>query len=283
MPDDRLIHRAFGHSEKINSLTDFERLVWLVYKVASDDYGVMRFSAVTLQEAARFLEQRTTKIVLRALEAVRDAGLIQLFTHQNRDYCYQWDWQTWQKITHPRQTKQPAPPLELCDANTRWLLSHHPVGGKLKSWRAPGLHPVETGSKPEATPGLHPVETSPVFVGSGCVSGERKNSQREDGMGPDERLRAIAYELREIYPEVYAACRAGAVYRTTHAMAARDNPKYYALAELYPDIRKLREMLKIFLTRPLGDKASPGSPGQFLNMAPECDEVLRRSGWKATA
>lgn len=103
-------------------------------------------------------------------------------------------------------------------------------------------------------------------------------------MGEDENLRAIAYELREIYPEVFAACRSGATYRTTRATEARDNPNYYGCAELHPNIKKLRALLEIFLTRPqFADKSSPGTPGQFLHMLPECDEILRRSGWKATA
>lgn len=135
MPDDRLIHRALGHSAKVNSLTDFERLVWLVYKLASDDFGVMRFSAVTLQEAADWLERKPSRLVQAALERVRLTGLVQTFEHQGRQYCYQADWQTWQKITHPRQTKQPAPPLEALDRNTLWLFSHHPKGGKLPSWK----------------------------------------------------------------------------------------------------------------------------------------------------
>lgn len=149
MPDDRLIHLTLGHSEKINQLTDFERLVWLIYKLASDDFGVMRFSAVALQDAALWLEQKPAKLVHRALEAVYSVGLVRVFEHQGRAYVYQHDWQDWQKITHPRKTKQPAPPRYLLERNTQWLFSHHPDGGKLKSWKAPEEFLVETGSKPE--------------------------------------------------------------------------------------------------------------------------------------
>jgi hypothetical protein len=196
MPDDRLIHLALGHSQKINALTDFERGVWLVYKLTSDDFGVMRFSAVTLQEAASWLEARPAKQVLRALETIRDTGLIQTFEHQGRTYCFQHDWQTWQKITHPRQTKQPAPPLRDCDANTRWLMAHHPRGGKLKSWQAPGEKPESTGRKPETNreetgskPEVLPVETGPVFVdvGNGCVSGERERAATTTAIVPSRR------------------------------------------------------------------------------------------------
>lgn len=170
MPDDRLIHKTFGHSEKVNKLTDFEILVWMMYKLASDDFGVMRYSALTLQEAARFLEKRPARTVLRGLESVHEVGLIDTFEHQGRTYCYQTDWQTWQKITHPRQTRQPAPICERCDRNTRWLLSHHPKGGRLKSWQAPDDWKEKTGS----TPGEKREHSRPVFVSvgndRGCVS-----------------------------------------------------------------------------------------------------------------
>lgn len=165
MPDDRLLHLALGHSEKVNKLTDADRLVWLMYKLASDDFGIMRFSAMPLQAAATFLENRPTKSVLRSMEVIRDVGLVQTFESQGTLYAYQWDWQTWQKITHPRQTKQPKPPgenLALCDVNTQWLFSHHPKGGKLKSWQAPGQDREKTGS----SSGDNPEKTGPVLVGS---------------------------------------------------------------------------------------------------------------------
>lgn len=199
MPDDRLIHRTLGHSEKINRLTDFEKLVWLIYKLAADDFGVMRFSALSLQEAARFLEQRPARTVLRGLEAVHKVELIRTFDHQGRAYCYQTDWQTWQKITHPRQTKQPAPPLTMCDLNTRWLFSHHPKGGKI-SWQAPDgfqdKNRESTGSQSGSPPGVSPdalqVQVGPVFVGSGCSSGNSGVRGRGDAPGARPRMESIA-------------------------------------------------------------------------------------------
>lgn len=174
MPDDRLFHLALGHSQKVNSLTDFERGVWLVYKLASDDFGVMRYSATPLQDLALWLERRPTKNVLKALDAVRDARLIQTFEHQGQLYAYQWDWQTWQKITHPRQTKQPKPPIATLDQNTEWLFRHHPTGGKLTSWQHPDLKPAKTGKTPGkdredtgSPPGVDPKDTGPVLVGVG--------------------------------------------------------------------------------------------------------------------
>lgn len=166
MPDDRLIHLSVGHSVKVNALTDFERLVWLMYKLASDDFGVMRFSSAPLIAGATFLEKRSPRAVLKALERVRQVELVRTFEHQGTDYLYQWDWQTWQKITHPRSTKQPKPPAELlagCDANTRWLFTFHPKGGRLKSWQAHAENREDTGS----SQGDDPDQTGPVVVSVG--------------------------------------------------------------------------------------------------------------------
>lgn len=201
MPDDRLIHRTLGHSEKIGRLTDFEFIVWLTYKLAADDFGVMRFSPVTLQEAEQRLERKPAKTVARALASVHGAGLIDTFGHQGRIYCYDPHWQTWQKITHPRQTTQPPPLPDLllrCDLNTRWLFSHHPKGGQLKSWKAPnwfpGPLPVDTGTKQQALENhlISPQEDNrknlaPVLVGS--VSGGVGVGDRGSGGG-----KGLAYD-----------------------------------------------------------------------------------------
>lgn len=163
MPDDRLIHLALGHSQKINALTDFERLVWLMYKLAADDFGVMRFSSAPLQDAADWLEQKPSKVVQRGLDRVRDVQLVATFEHQGRAFCYQPDWQTWQKILYPRSTKQPAPPLDALDLNTRWLFQHHPEGAKLSAWQHPDLRDKSRkipGKIPESAPEL----SSPVLV-----------------------------------------------------------------------------------------------------------------------
>jgi hypothetical protein len=117
----------------------------MAYKLASDDFGVMRYSATPLQDMARWLERKPAKTVLRALEAVIGVGLVATFDHQDERYVFQADWQTWQKITHPRQTKQPAPADLALDRNTLWLFSHHPKGGKLTSWK-PSEDWKKTGS-----------------------------------------------------------------------------------------------------------------------------------------
>jgi hypothetical protein len=190
VPDDRLIHLAAGHSEKINKLTSLERDCWLMYKLASDDFGVMRFSATPLQDAARWLEQQPAKRILRALAAVRSVGLIKSFDHQGQGYVFDPVWQTWQKITHPRQTKQPRPNDAYLDLNTQYLFSHHPKGAKLTSWQHPSERPIT-----RKTPGGLPEDSPSVFVGSGSSSVR----VRVRGSGGAPPAAATARSHRPIY------------------------------------------------------------------------------------
>jgi hypothetical protein len=124
MPDDRLLHRRCLHSEKVSGLTDLEHRVWFTYELASDDYGVMRFSAAALQSANDAFEHRPAKGLQRAFHRLVVVGLIRVFHHQGKAYVYQPDWQYWQHVRNPRTSVQPLPPLEsieACEASTRKL------------------------------------------------------------------------------------------------------------------------------------------------------------------
>lgn len=152
---------------------------------------------------------------------------------------------------------------------------------RYKRWKAGRHNSVANGADNSVANGVIDPPTNATTVPSLPVPFKPRKSSGSDVEDP--KIAAIASSLQEIYPEVYAAARSGAVYRTTQATYERDRPKYYAAAELHPDIKRLRALLEVFLTRPMGDKSSPGTPGQFVNMLPECDEVLRKSGWRATA
>lgn len=128
MPDDRFIHRRLGHSEKVNTLTDFEFRVWAQYVLSSDDFGVMRFTAATLQADNDALGQKPMKQVQRALDRLAIMGLIRTFVHQSRTYCYQHDWQDWQKVEYPRATLHPQPPSEGMTPATARLFAKFPGG-----------------------------------------------------------------------------------------------------------------------------------------------------------
>ncbi len=140
MPDDRFIHRRLGHSERVNTLTDFEFRVWTQYLLSSDDFGVMRFSAATLQADCDALTGKNAKAVQRAVERLAIVGLVRTFVHQNRTYCYQHDWQDWQKVEYPRATLHPIPPLDGMTDATRKLFGKFPGGwGRGKSNGSPNV------------------------------------------------------------------------------------------------------------------------------------------------
>lgn len=141
MSDDRLFHKKAGHSDKVNRLTADEEIVWRTYVNAADDFGVMRFEALPIQEAHDRFAGRSARVVMRMLEAVATVGLISVFEHQGRPYCYQADWQDFQKIRYPQKTVHPQIPdwlLAACTVNTRWLHTLWPgTGKKLAKWKAP--------------------------------------------------------------------------------------------------------------------------------------------------
>lgn len=139
MPADRLFHPKLGHSRKIALLTDGEFRVWAQYILSSDDFGVMRFSAVTLQADNDALNARPQRIVQRAFARLVAVGLLHDFEHQGRAYVYQHDWQDWQKIEYPRATIEPVPTetaLGTCTEITRELFGKHPGGVRLKKPKA---------------------------------------------------------------------------------------------------------------------------------------------------
>lgn len=143
MPDDRFLHRRLGHSDKVTPLSDFEFRVWVQYILSSDDFGIMRFTAATLQADSDALASKGAKLVQRALERLAIVGLIRTFQHQSRTYCYQHDWQDFQRVNYPRATVHPKPPTDEMSEATRKLFTKYPGG-----WGRSGSSPPSGDGSP---------------------------------------------------------------------------------------------------------------------------------------
>lgn len=149
MPDDRFFHKRAGHSEKVNRLTDFEELIWRYYVLSSDDFGVMRFTPAQIRTDHERAENRAERVVMKALERIRHVGLLHTFEHQGRTYCYSRDWQKYQKVTYPRETIQPCPPvpeLLTSEATTALLFIAHPGGKEALNRQKVFVERFENGS-----------------------------------------------------------------------------------------------------------------------------------------
>jgi hypothetical protein len=103
------------------------------------------------------------------------------------------------------------------------------------------------------------------------------SSERSSGF-VDEKIDARASAFLERYPEVYARVRSGAAYRVSRINQERDLEYARELVRGWPNAERLEDMLEIFLRMKIGDKNCPGTPGQFLHMAPECDRALKENG-----
>lgn len=134
---------------------------------------------------------------------------------------------------------------------------------RLKKWREKQVGNAESNAECNALQNAYetptPNQTKP--------NQEREKQSRAD----DGRINA----LQELYPVVYAKVRQGAFYR---ANPVRDYPNYLRLVDGWP-LERLEKMLELFLLLPPRDGNNiPGTPGQFLHMAPYCDQKLRENG-----
>ena len=79
-----------------------------------------------------------------------------------------------------------------------------------------------------------------------------------------------AGRLLDRYPEIYAEVHRGARYLVR---PVRDYAAACALVTGWPDAAYLERMLRAFLVHP--NRLKPGTPAQFLALAPEIDAELR--------
>lgn len=175
MPDERFLHKRppAATAERLASLTDLEYRVWTQYMLSADDFGVMRFSARTLQDDNDALASRPEKVIQAALAAVADK-LLAVFEHGGRRYVYTPDWQDQHHVRYPARTSHPAPPVEHCSTHTQWLLTAHPGGeaGALPSWRAPGTFKGRRRRESEPPPVTETSSVTPTESITETVTGE---------------------------------------------------------------------------------------------------------------
>jgi hypothetical protein len=180
MPDDRFFHKRAGHSDKVNSLTDFEELVWRYYILSADDFGVMKFSPDQLRADHERAAGKSVKVVQRALDRIVAIGLVHRFDHQGRQYIYSRNWQEYQKVDYPRETIAPMPPAEelaACKPETLNLFGFHPggkFGREMKKLIAEGLSIDSARVRllvPEGGPGETAAPRPSRGIGSGVMAG----------------------------------------------------------------------------------------------------------------
>jgi len=277
MPDDRFFHKCLGHSAKVNSLTDFEDLVWRSYVLAADDFGLMRFSAITLRAENDRLARKSHAAVQKALEAVQRAGLIQTFEYQDRSYCYQHDWQDWQKVIYPKRTINPILPpdsLITCSDNTRWLFTAFPGGKRLASWICPDSFRRPSVVLPDSVitgESLTRVRTTAMTNGHGYDSDSSEPFDSFSAELPSESFDRRAGEFVERYKALHLRLRKGAHYL---GRPRQDFDEARQLVAVYDDAR-LDKLAYVWLNTD-HDFAQSGtrSLAKFRSMASWCEEQL---------
>lgn len=131
MADDRIFSKSLGHGDRITMLSDLEFRVWSQYELSADDFGVMRFSVLQIQNDHAALAKRPQKAIQKALTALLSVGLVVGFSHQGQPFVCQLDWQNYQKKKYTKHTLLPKPPgdiLDRCTSWTRHLFQFHPGG-----------------------------------------------------------------------------------------------------------------------------------------------------------
>jgi hypothetical protein len=267
MPDDRLFHKRLGHSHKVNQLTDFEDRVWRAYVLSADDFGIMRFVAVAIQADHDYCAVKPSRVVQKALERVRDVGLIVTFEHQGHVYCAQPDWQNHQRVKFPRQTINPKPTDEI-------LATFTPATQALfADW--PGK---KSGKLPEDSPNPSAVignlaHARPREMAN--ANGYRPTANANGSGTVDEVSERAGRFVNEVYPQLYAKHRKGARYISRPTL---DFQEALQLCRTWDDER-LVKIATVFLTtdHEFAEKGSR-TMAQFRSLASWCDSRLAEAG-----
>lgn len=310
MADDRLFHKRLGHSQKVTALSAEEELVWRTYVQEADDFGVMLMSGIEIQRGHDRFRVMRFKAVQQMLDRVLTVGLVRAFEHQGRVYCYQWDWQTYQKVRYPLATINPRIPSALlasCDLPTQWLHTLWPGSAgrenKLSRWQPPNdwtppAWPDSSGNGsvpvPGTVPGTFPEGSALRATRARVVRGGEREGAGEilggvggndsgstDGASPaaieepltDREERAGRFVER--YASLFYQFRHGARYVSRPAL---DYQEALQLVEVWDDAR-LDMLVEAFLTtdEPFCRNGA-GNIAQFRSRASWCDARLREKG-----
>lgn len=269
MPDDRMIHRRMLRGDRIAALTDFERGVWLAYQLLADDFGVMRFSAIDLQKAV-WLERKPQKTIQRGFQAVVDTGLISTFQDGGRWQVYQRDWNSWQKVRHPRTTIEPCPPAEelrKCDSATQALFRQH-------SRCPPEFLREDSGKVSEIVPQDSGFTRAPALAMAKANGNGSDSSEPFDSFEPElppDSIDRRAGDFVERYKALHIRLRFGAHYV---GKPGPDFEEAKLLAAVYDDDR-LDKLAFVWLNTDL-DFAQNGTRtiAKFRSQASWCEEQL---------
>lgn len=140
--------------------------------------------------------------------------------------------------------------------------------------RQPAGHQPVASSITSRAPADHQLETSTATASSTATAQVQERARAELNESTEVLDRARAFIER--YPQIYAHERHGARYPVKEA---RDFPTFVTLVQTWTDDQRLDDMFRVFLHLKGRDVLNqPGSPGQFLHHAPECDQLLRSSG-----
>lgn len=120
----------------------------------------------------------------------------------------------------------------------------------------------------------------PIQIAAISQPNQTKPNQKEEkykiGFVAPVRTDTRAGDFLDRYPAIYARVRNGARYLVR---PGRDYHYACQIVEGWDDDKRLDLMVELFLRMSAREANNiPGTPGQFLNMAPECDSRLREAG-----
>jgi hypothetical protein len=297
MPDERFIHPGEGESDKLTQLTDFEHRVWIAYKLAANDVGVMLDSPAPVQTINRNLRNRPAKDVRKALDAMLRLELLIRFKHGGEHYLCSPLWQDWQSVKYPRETHLPLPDdgsRGRCSDVTQKLFELLESKRKAKRERLlKDSEPLGNISKTSESLSEESVLARESSLHAHAGNANAIANRRTSGFGPlrrhplEEMPDAMvegefcdrANDFMALFGRLHLELR-GARYV---GKSERDQPEALRLVNAYADV-ELDAITRLYLVATGGRYDNePRSPGRLRDAAGEMEKRLKDSGKWPTA